>query len=860
MHVVSACPLPVASLLWQPQPAMWVLTVVCKATFTLLPGESALASDQDEPAEDDDHWNDDTARSLRVASDLVPMKPQADVTLVGHAFAPGGAPVRSLVVRLVVGEIDKGFEVVCDRYFDQEGTLHEGPRFTRMPLVYERAGGGPGTSNPVGVQGAANSYGRIPVPNLQPVNTRIASASDYVAPVGFGPVSPGWPARREKLGRGAPLGAAPDVRRQPLPDDLQPAYFNHAPRDQQVQLLRDRERIVLENLHPDHPRFVTSLPSLRPRATVERPGAPRHVPLRCDTLWIDTDRGVCTLAWRAQVPLKHPDEEGRVVVALETPGQAASRADSELGKLQLRGPDSTTDTLVPTRRPAQTQGENVLPFARSATGSLPAARDARLHPLDLPPEKNVLPFTPAPAQPRSDDMGGVANTGGLPFFGGTASTPPPRPHAEPFHIPPPPSPRTGSSTTDTQPPHVVPQMAPPGPITSALAPLPPAAAPPPRASLWSIPEPVALPMTVGQLAAAPAGVIDAPPDPLLMKPSPAQFSVGQQATASTPPQPAPVVQGSGKAGSAAALSTAAAATPATAPAPASAPAAAPAGAKAPAEAAQKGEPKKALQLVWFDTEYLPRIRRKPAFQTLLAALEDRPVDADLDDPATARDPVAVEDRRDVFEVLARGEAVDEAGLDAAVERAVRDDGKYVAPFLLIGGEVRFTFDELTTLKVALSIASPFATGDDGLKSASADAREFLRLSDTMTPSGMAEGFTTRIQEAFRKARRSVSATYLDEQLERALLERRSYLKREVFGAPHLRALLLVGAGTRPWPIYLPDAAARRLPMFTRFAVRLLGEACLQEDQYEGHPTAIRVAALGRVAALVPRAERPAAKP
>jgi len=130
--------------------------------------------------------------------------------------------------------------------------------------VYERAGGGPGTSNPVGVQGTPNSYGRVPVPNLQPVNARVSTPSDFVAPVGFGPIAPGWPSRRERLGRSAILagGAGPDVRHKPLPDDLQPAYFNHAPRDQQVQLLRDRERIVMEHMNPDHPRFVTSLPSV----------------------------------------------------------------------------------------------------------------------------------------------------------------------------------------------------------------------------------------------------------------------------------------------------------------------------------------------------------------------------------------------------------------------------------------------------------------------------------------------------------------------------------------------------------------------------------------------------------------------
>ncbi|WP_437628023.1 DUF2169 domain-containing protein [Sorangium sp. So ce1151] len=49
----------------------------------------------------------------------------------------------------------------------------------------------------------------------------------------------------------------------------------------------------LENLHPEHPRLVTSLPGLRPRALAERAsGGQEELALLCDTLWIDADRGL----------------------------------------------------------------------------------------------------------------------------------------------------------------------------------------------------------------------------------------------------------------------------------------------------------------------------------------------------------------------------------------------------------------------------------------------------------------------------------------------------------------------------------------------------------------------------------------
>ncbi len=254
------------------------------------------------------------------------------------------------------------------------------------------------------------------------------------------------------------------------------------------------------------------------------------------------------------------------------------------------------------------------------------------------------------------------------------------------------------------------------------------------------------------------------------------------------------------------------------------------------------------------------MRRKPAFQSILTALEERPLDSDLDDPTASKNPAAVEDRRDVFEVLARGEATDEAGLDDALERGVRDDGRFVPPFLLLAGEVRFVFDDLAALRATVSLASPFAAGDEPLKLAIADARELLATPDLLSPAGLADRFTTRIQDAFRKARRQVAPTYLEEQVERALLEQRRYQRREVFGAPHLRALLTLSTPARPWPLYLPESVSRRLPMFSRFAARLLVEGHLQEDQFESHPNALRALALARAVPIVSRSDKAARTP
>ncbi|WP_437676189.1 DUF2169 family type VI secretion system accessory protein [Sorangium sp. So ce131] len=391
MNVIAAGPLPVASILWQPAAGSWVLTVVCKATFLLRPGESPLAPDQEAPSHHDVTWEDAPSRSLQSASDLAPAKPLVDVVLVGLAFAPGKVPVRSLVGRLAVGDIDKSIEVWCDRIFSQDGTLHEGPPFSQMPLVYERAAGGPGSWNPVGMSGGArNAYGQIAVPNLQPPGLLLSDPSKPIEPTGFGPIAPTWPSRVEKLGRHAAGWSHRDWSRKPLPAGFDAAYFNVAPADQQLTSLREDERLVLENLHPEHPRLVTQLPGLRPTATVEgRRGGARPV-MRCDTLWIDTARGRCALTWRAQIALEHPEEPGRVVVGLD-PQPVRSEAERSLPP-SSRHIAPRSGSISQTQIPGlTTEHAPVLPWKTEERGA------DSLPPLSSPPGGG-LPFRAPVAQ------------------------------------------------------------------------------------------------------------------------------------------------------------------------------------------------------------------------------------------------------------------------------------------------------------------------------------------------------------------------------------------------------------------------------------------------------------------------------
>jgi len=831
MEVVSAQSLRASSVLWQ-SGASRVFTLICKATFSLAPGEAPLSEDQEEVNEENSYWDDDPARSLYAPSDVVPFKARADVLLVGNAFAPRGEPVRSLVVRMLVGEIDKAIEVFVDRAWRQDGALHEGSRFSRMALRYERAAGGPDSANPIGVRADArpNSFGMVALPNLQPPGLSIAARSDTIPIIGFGPIAPAWPSRREKLGRLAASGLPDRWNLAPLPSDIDPAYFNSAPRDQQVDEIRINERIVLENLHPDHPRLVTSLPGVRPRAFIELAGRPpQEIGMRCETLWIDTSRSICTLTWRGHV--ENPPAGGRVRTTLERPGQQLTWAEVE------------QQTPAPPERPkSERKPEDSGPLVPRRPQTITMTVDD----LRKSPLSTGLPFAGAPgSQPTS----GAPPTGERASMPSLASFAAPTPVAAmPFAAPAP---------VAAMP------FAAPAPVAAVPAAMPFAAPAPVAAMPFAAPAlaPLAAMSFVAPAAvvAAPAAMQFAAPAPV-PPPSVSSMGIPSESRWSNLPEPGPAAPlGSRWSNSDARADTPASMTvgqvtapPVSAPAP-TAPSA-PIVAATPIEAKQSWAGK-ALQLVWFEPECLPRVHRKPEFQPLLRALEDRAPDTELDDPSLAKDPAAMEDRRDIFEVLALGHALDEPGLNHALERAVRDDGKFIPPLALVDGEVRFLFDEIETLRATLTIAAVFSTGDEALKAAIVDAREFLRTPDLRSPPSVTEGYTTRIQDALKRAKRAVAPGYLEEQTERVLVEARHYQRRTVYGAPHLRALLQIGNAGRPWPLYVPEAAAGKLPMFARFPARVLAEVGFQENQYEAHPTALRALAIARVSSTPGKTDR-----
>lgn len=760
-------------------------TIVVKATFLLAPGTATLAPEQEGANETDGHWKGDSSRSVFRPSDKVPYKPRAEVMLVGHAYAPKKQPVRSLMTRLTVGEVDKSIEVWCDRVWrSQGGQLLEGARFTKMPLKWERAAGGPDTNNPVGMRfdAAPDAYGAVAIPNLQPPGILVSGRSDSFASICFAPIAETWSGRTQKLARLAGKFPVPGWEEHPLPSGVDPSFFQAAPLDQQVAEIRPNERIVLENLHPEHARLVTNLPGLRPKAVVDRAtGEHEQVTLVADTLWIDTDRSLCVVVWRGTIGLRHAREGGRISVTLE--GGAAESRESE--ELQI---------TMPPQGPHTDQHGDDLAMQTMIGASVSKA------------SAQVMPFAGA-AKPNSgtEAIRKIAD-GVLPFG------------------------QSGRASGQPLPGPVVPApVAAPAVVPPAYVPAP-AIVPPAQAkpeSVWASGAPTAAPAavvpreTIGEAAAAAAAAS-------VM----AGQSVDRAAQDGALGMSNHAANKSERRASGAESNT---------PAPAAAPVVLPA-----RSFARTADPRDALSLLWFDVPSVRRLRKHKPFAEVLEQAESTPADPDLDERSTEDLPADVEDRRDVFEILARGSSIDAPGVTEALDRSIREDGKVIPQLALCAGELVMPFDEVERLKATIATVTPFASSDENLRASLQIAKDYLGLPNLSTAPAVAEGLTKRILDAFGSSKRTVTVDYVDAQTERALLEQRHYQRRKVFGGKHLRCLLVLSGSKDPIPTYLPDALSEELPMYAHFRVRLVAEVRMAEDQYETHAAALKVVAVGRV--------------
>ncbi|MDI3292176.1 hypothetical protein QHF83_53195, partial [Polyangium sp. 15x6] len=442
----------------------------------------------------------------------------------------------------------------------------------------------------------------------------------------------------------------------------------------------------------------------------------------------------------------------------------------------------------------------------------------------------------------------------------SASAPPPAPAAAPASAPaaasvPVPPPVSTTPRVPTQPPRaplpfpgsqpsaaapVVPAM-PPVPAIPAAPPVPPASAAP-AAPAMPLAPPVAPPMGPPVAAVAAAQAFTAPqatPVP------PAEVPRREPIDGATSPASPPRETSPWAAGASANVLGAPTHTPVAAPVTNTPAAQDDSRPRVPPARPSRRLGPEIVDLLWFDPQGVARIRA--AFPSIVDELEFEPLDPKHDLPTD--DPNASRDRHDTFGVLTRAVPTDGRGIQRAMLESISETGRFTPPVVMLTGELRFPFDEVEHLKAAVAAVTPLVTEDNKkLKDALEAANEVLKTPLLQAPSNV-EVVTSELRDALRQSKRSVTVSQLDAHIERVLLDQRKYQKRTVFGDEQIRALCVPAGENTAVPVYLPQTLSMKLPLMLRMKARLLAEAHAQQDQYESHPNALRVLALGRVVSI-----------
>ncbi|MEA3546613.1 MAG: DUF2169 domain-containing protein [Thermodesulfobacteriota bacterium] len=244
---------------------VWLVAV--RGTFSIFPdGTVEIAEKQGDVCMAPEYCGEPGKSSLLYESDLFHTKPQTDVILHGHAYAPGGKYATQVDVAIKVGNISKSLRVFGDRYWEKGflGMKMTRPKpFGKMPIVYERAFGGWDQKsdnpkkhsweprNPIGTGFAveAKHLEGQKLPNVEYPKSLISSWKQRPSPAGFGPVAGNWQPRLQLAGT---YDKKWEEERLPLlPDDFDERYYQCSPPDQQVPgYLHGGELAELFNLTP----------------------------------------------------------------------------------------------------------------------------------------------------------------------------------------------------------------------------------------------------------------------------------------------------------------------------------------------------------------------------------------------------------------------------------------------------------------------------------------------------------------------------------------------------------------------------------------------------------------------------------
>ena len=294
------------------------LVLALKATYALTDqGPPTVADQQDPIVPGDEFHGDPESSSIAQESELSPMKPATDLFLRGSART-GQSGVPWVQVGFHVGNFGTWATVFGNRVWTPSmglPAISEPEPVDGIPLIWENAFGGWDSSpekeshhdwepaNPVG-RGFRAKHSELPwedtpLPNIEDPADLIQSLGQRVNPVGFGPVGRHWKPRIDYAGS---YDEAWIRNRSPLlPDDFDERFHNAAP----------PSLIFPGHMKGGEPISVTGctvsgqlgfyLPRLSAGGVVHVRAREEVVPMKLNSVTVDTDRMTLNLLWKGGV-------------------------------------------------------------------------------------------------------------------------------------------------------------------------------------------------------------------------------------------------------------------------------------------------------------------------------------------------------------------------------------------------------------------------------------------------------------------------------------------------------------------------------------------------------------------------------
>ncbi len=374
----------VALVPWVVNGVRHMRTVVAKWSCDIVPGLACTMRPRAEALHGHVFRDGDSTKSLLAASDFAPQKACVDVTLVGHAHAPGGVAEASLVGfhfgKRDAGGFERKMMVFGERRFERVMDVGTGPGkpllFRQVPLIWELALGGEGSKeNPVGI-----GRDRKLAPQLEDPDRLVHRPQDAIAPMCFAPVSPHWPLRwihRPTSGPGqTPTGVFN------VAEDFDWNTYQSAPKPQRIAEARGDENFMMTGMHPERQTLTGQLPGMTARCFVMRQGKLVEVQCRLDTIAFDMETLRVDLVCRGSFEVlteSATDVEAVMVLLQSSTGAQMSMNDVSSRYQLLLGGTPKTDgpAIVETNQRKPSESAVSIDEDRDAAWNTPRALELR---------------------------------------------------------------------------------------------------------------------------------------------------------------------------------------------------------------------------------------------------------------------------------------------------------------------------------------------------------------------------------------------------------------------------------------------------------------------------------------------------